>query len=745
MNDVNSFAALENRIRETVAVPDARPEFVERLYSDLMEQAHRKAQAAHRPLYLRPAWIALFSILLFLALTVLIAGPQRVAAEMRKLLGYIPNFGVVEQAAPLRILQEPVSLTREGITATVTGAVLSSDKTVLLFEVKDVPAEVFPHDRNTPSCERMPELRLPDGSRLPLSEAESGSAVGERFSYGPVPANIDQATFIVPCLAGTVTGQAPEDWEFPLRFTAAPANLTVVPVVEVTPSGGSSTEPEQAPITIQAYQIGDQYILTGRLQPTATTGSVQLISWQAVEAVDATGKPVGTEVSEIPGLPPFDWGVRIDAATTEYPLTITFRWTGTSVLPGEPVSFQFDAGQAPEPGQEWVLHQPIQIGGRTIMLDSIQTETGGVYRINFSGDEEATGISADIAGYTATGGGGGGDSIGHFWVSLAYVEFPSGKLQVTFSNLTVMGLPQTWSTQWSPQTLPPQPAPTAQEEPGPCLTLDKWNQLPGSHKPLPEGMGGKLVTTANEGGLLPAIYISNPDGTGSQKLATGAWPSLSHDGTRLAYSASDGLRILDIASGKSLNLGVDGYRLIWSPDDTRLLFTNTFHLYIANVDGTGLQDLGLSAQVLSPVGWLPDSQTILYSFLNGSGFDLRSYDLQTEEKIDLFTIHNKAGYASLSPDGQWLVFADRLNSEDVNWGIYISHLDGSERKLVAEPAVPTAFTSLWNPDGQWLLVNTIQSDPATKLEEQIPFLVDPFTCQTILLDAIHGIVESWGR
>jgi hypothetical protein len=741
MNDVNSIAALENQIRNTVAVPAARPEFVEQLYADLMKQASHKTHATRRPLYLRPVWIALFSILLFLALVVLIAGPQRVAAEVRKLLGYIPGFGVMEQMAPLRTLQQPVSQTREGITATVTAAVLSADKTVLFFEVKNVPAVALSHDENAPGCPAMPEFRLPDGTKLPLSAAESGTG-GERYTYGPVPANIDQATFFVPCLPGAISGKAPEDWEFPLRFVPASMDLTVIPVVAVTPSVPPSVASEPAPVILRAYQIGEQYLLIGLLQQGVSGGTIQL---GGVRAVDAAGKSVGTEVSDIPGLPAFDWGLKFDATLPQYPLSLTFSWVDSTMLPGATAAFEFDAGADPQPGQEWTLNQLIQMAGHTVTLDSIEADSRGGYRFNFTGDPGITGVSADIVGFTPTGGGGGGDGNGQFWVSLVYPELPAGQLQVTLSNLMATGSPRTWSTQWSPQILPPQQAPTAQVEPGPCLSVDRWGQLLGSHESLPEGVGGKLVTTVNEGGLLPAIYISDPDGTDSQKLAIGAWPSLSHDGTHLAYSASDGLRILDIGNGQTFGLGVDGYRLIWSPDDARLLFTNTFHLYVANADGSGLQDLNLTAQVLAPVGWLPDGQTILYSFLDGSGFDLRSYDLQTAKKTDLFTIHNKAGYASLSPDGQWLVYADRLNSEDVNWGIYTSRLDGSERKLVAEPAVPTAFTSIWNPDGQWLIVNTIQRDTATGSEKQIPFLVNPFNCQTVLLNDIHGTVESWDQ
>ncbi len=253
-------------------------------------------------------------------------------------------------------------------------------------------------------------------------------------------------------------------------------------------------------------------------------------------------------------------------------------------------------------------------------------------------------------------------------------------------------------------------------------------------------MGGKIVTTINEGGPLPAIYVSNPDGSNLQKIGIGAWPSLSNNGTQLVYSASDGLRIFNLSSGQSSAFGVDGYRILWSPDDTRMMFTNTFNMYVVNADGSGLQRVNtVSGQVLAPVGWLPDNQTVVYSMLSGDGFDLKTHNLQSGDTNDLFTIHNKAGYGAISPDGQWIVFADREFGE-TNWGIYISHLDGSERKLVAEPEVPTAFMSVWSPDRQWLIVNTWDVN-----DKNIPVLVNPFTCEAFALNQVNGVVEGWSR
>ena len=132
MNDFTPSTQLEDKIRAAIAVPQALPEFVNRLHAELMHQADLKNRKVLRPFYLRPAWIAFLAVITLLIGSTLIIGPQRVYAAVRQLFGYIPGVGIVDQSAPIRVLAEPVAVTRSGITLTVTEALLSADKTVWL-------------------------------------------------------------------------------------------------------------------------------------------------------------------------------------------------------------------------------------------------------------------------------------------------------------------------------------------------------------------------------------------------------------------------------------------------------------------------------------------------------------------------------------------------------------------------------------------------------------------------------------
>lgn len=690
--------------------------------------AQLKRKTFMQTLHARPA---ISIILLMLALSLL----SGVVYAVGRSLGYIPGVGIVEQDTPIRVLDQPTAAELDGITLTVTDAVLTSEKTIVLYTLENVPWDILSHD--VPGCIERPFLRLPNGDMLVSGEG-GGYPNQIRGEYPPIPAGINEATFVLPCIMNSIPGLAPENWELPLRFEPAPPDLTVIPVIEITPIPTPEVLNEQeAPVELNnALLIGDQYILTGIVQQSGSGGRITLID---IQVTDANGEQVYTRMPALHDLPSFDWGMQFQSGV-QFPLTLAFDWIHIAPVADSTAVFEFDAGENPQPGQEWTLNRTIQIGGRRITLETVRAGSRDGYSFIFSVDPDVTGLSLEIPGATVLGGGGGGGyGLGQFSVSQSFTELPKGKMNVILSDLLVATPLETWTMQWSFENPPTVEASEPASDPEACLTLAKWIQVTEQNDLHAPSIEGRILLTVNEGGPLPAIYISSLDGTISQKAAIGGWPSLSNDGTRLAYSAADGLNVLDLSTEQNTSFGTDGYRIIWSPDDTRLLFTTTFNLYVVNADGSGSQKINIeSSQVISPVGWLPDNQGVIYSILTGSGFDLKRYDLQSGETESLFTIHNKAGYGAISPDGQWIVFADHVG-EAGNWSIFIAHLDGSERRLVAEPEVPTSFTSVWGPDGSWLIVNTRTSDGA-----QIPVLVNPFTCQVAVLQ-VNGAVEGWSR
>jgi hypothetical protein len=566
-------------------------------------------------------------------------------------------------------------------------------------------------------------------------------------------------------------GAAAENWEITFHLKPAPADMKFAPIVTVAPPSkpapvaGETTTPALSNVaTLNGFtfqldnviELDDGFVFTGNLSWSDSvfpTGNGMISEAVIPILTDASGHKIPVEEVPLNGATmdehKMPWSYRTNGKAFSGPLTFSISSIKTSIS-ASPIDFEMDFGPDPHIGQRWEVNRDFVVNGQTVRLLAVSLGTvpdtcQGV-GVGFEFTPNPPGIydyvedtvpQEPMVCSSEHGGGGGGEPANPniFYAGVSYKDIPSGLHHYSINVSVPYVVNGPWQVTWTP---PLTSAPTPTPEAGACLTLDKWNQLSARNDPLPSGLGGKILTTVNEGGPWPAIYVSNLDGTVSTKIGTATWPSLSTDGTRLAYSVDDGIHIHNLFSGENHAIGTDGYRIIWSPDSTRIMFTTTFALYVVNADGSGLQKIDTgSAQVISPTGWLADNQTIVYAVMGGDGFTFTSHNLQSGETKKLFTIQNKAGYGAISADGQWIVFADRVFGAD-NWGIFISRLDGSERKMVAEPEVPTAFTSVWGPDGQWLVITTQNHNGL-----DIPMLVNPFTCKAARLNNVNGMIEGW--
>ena len=722
-------------------------------------------------------------VIVLLALSLLTG----VVYAVGRLTGYIPGIGFV-QTNSLRVLAEPVSQVQEGITVTIEQVVVDSERTIIVYKTEGLTIQAANSKGEGGGPFGSPHLlRLPDGTTLEESTGYSGTPEPLlnnikteggwpnyvwRLVYPPVSRQVNELTLMIPVLQNMPVGAAAENWEITFQLKPAPTDMTYAPVIEFTPASedgttftpvaGETSAPALSNIaTLNGFtyqldnviELEDGYVFTGNLSwndSVFPTGKGVILEAVIPVLTDASGQEIPIEEVRL------DWSNQEHKALWSYrtnskafagPLTLSVSSIKTSMI-APAIDFEVDFGSNPQVGQTRDVNQDFVVEGHSIRLlsislDPVPSSCQGVgVDFKFSGDVPDVVVSDVVPQepIICSGGGGGGGGGGPvdptvFYGSVGYKNIPTGLHHYSISVSVPYVVNGPWQVAWNPSlTSEPMPTPEA----GACLTLDKWNQLSGRNDPLPPGLGGKILTTVNEGGPWPGIYVSNLDGTSPRKIDTGTWPSLSTDGMRLAYSIGDGIHVFNLSTGGNPALGTDGYRIIWSPDSTRMMYTTTFSLYVVNADGSGLQKIDTgSAQVISPAGWLPDNQTIVYAVMGGDGFTFMTYNLQSGETGKRFTIQNKAGYGAISADGQWIVFADRIFGA-TNWGIFVSRLDGSDRKLVAEPQVPTAFTSVWGPNGQWLILNT-QNTEGT----QIPILVNPFTCQVARLNHINGMVEGW--
>ncbi|MBK7320363.1 hypothetical protein [Candidatus Villigracilis affinis] len=200
---------------------------------------------------LKPVWAFAFVIV---ALTLIASAPAAVNA-LKKLFGYVPGVGLVENSSGLRMLVEPASLTHDGVTLTITNVFVYQDRVELIYSVQGIASENDGTQAEdgisnpTAFCGGVNpgefmitdgdvRLRLPDGTIL--ERDYTGKYPQNIFAMQPVyeaaiPADVTEMTFVLKCIPWARLGATPENWELPFSLVTVPAGTIVgEPVIEVT-------------------------------------------------------------------------------------------------------------------------------------------------------------------------------------------------------------------------------------------------------------------------------------------------------------------------------------------------------------------------------------------------------------------------------------------------------------------------------------------------------------------------------
>ncbi|MGC1379243.1 MAG: hypothetical protein WA821_23635 [Anaerolineales bacterium] len=260
---------------------------------DIPEQTNLWPQIAARierkDTVMNPKLKLVWTVALVLFVLLALSG---VAYAVGNLLGYIPGVGLVEQGAPIRVLAEPVSVTREGVTVAVSQVTITGDKTIVVSRELGVPHSAYPENEAMGGCILEPAyLRLPDGTKMEVVQ-----------NMPPVPTKFNEATYVLPCIFNTLPGSVPENWELPLRFVPAPPDLTVVLVTEILPSPTPAPDvntpaaPENLLVVTKALEIGNSYIIMGEFRYNVSKDtSLPPGSWWVdggSKMTDATGQSI---------------------------------------------------------------------------------------------------------------------------------------------------------------------------------------------------------------------------------------------------------------------------------------------------------------------------------------------------------------------------------------------------------------------------------------------------------------------
>lgn len=727
--------------------------------------SHLERPTLVQTLRARPALAVLTGLLAFGLLT-------GVAYAVGRSLGYIPGIGLVESGAELRVLAAPVVVERDGITLTVTQGLASPERTVLTYRVENIPESALARDfaegeTPPPSCTPQNLLRLPDGTTLsPTSGQGTGWQLGFeiRDVFGPLPADVNEATLLVPCLLNTAPGMAPENWEAPLVFVPAPPDLTIVPVTEITPtvastaeSAGTAEAPRPSPITVErTIALDDGTILIGSFHSIATADGLTTspFVWH-LRVTDANGNDVPFNYASDIDLPAGDehtsaWAYKIMGVDHAWPLTITID-SLDAVFSGPQVEFHFDTGASPQLGQEWSIDDDLDLGGHLLrVLTATRTPDG--YAFSFQSDGAITGVAVDIQGtepyIPPAGGGGGGGGDGSLSAGVAYAgSVPQGDLTVVIRDATI-AVPGPWSIEWQPEGAAGQPAPSPTPGAEACVSDETWAEARASEPAaLPSGLSGRfLLFGPNDDGTRYGVSTYGLAVGTREFIAAGSWPMVSPDGTRVVFTGDDGLVIYDFATGETAMLpGTDptDYRMVWSPDSRKIAFirSSADQIMTINADGTAQQQVVDNSAIYHLlVGWA-DSDHLLITEPVPEGVAIQSLDLSDGSTRDLFTMSSNKADAVVSPDSQWIAFTSSLGGMMGN-GLYVSRLDGSQREQVAAIDGRALYFPIWSPDNRWLILGL--PDPDDAVDGIAQALLELDTCRLIPLPDLGGDVYSWG-
>jgi TolB protein len=175
------------------------------------------------------------------------------------------------------------------------------------------------------------------------------------------------------------------------------------------------------------------------------------------------------------------------------------------------------------------------------------------------------------------------------------------------------------------------------------------------------------------------IFVADDDGTHQKKIASGALPEISPDGTRVAFNTEADAKtrpgperhiaIADVASGKVTVLkdipSDNCFGPVWSPDGKQLAFSimadKEWHLGLVNADGSGfrfVKNAALKSDAFGAPEWARDGKSILCHDLDNiyridlDGNILKKWELS---KILTDASMNGGDRLSISPDGNVLL------------------------------------------------------------------------------------------
>lgn len=689
-----------------------------------------------------------------------------VVQAVKKLFGYIPGSGFIEQNSPIRVLKDPVDLEVGGISITVSQVIADSEHTSIVYKLDHIPDTDEINAEMDGYCRALPVLKLADGTLLqPKTIAGNSWASGlsRQLDYGAVPADENSASLLFSCIESAPLTKETSNVTVAFELVNAPDDIKVYPIVELPTSEMTETSANRPSVSgssinlhlAKYVQTDNDLILFGSLQSASTDFRLSWVDSDAVHLTDSAGTSITIKEDQSiidPQAGDSDsqsLGIVYRTASAYQPGTATLTVDEVWVDFQGGQGFSFDTGPSPQPGQTWQIGQTLDLNGvKTTIIDASEGPDGKSLNFNFKTQKSISNLLICDSEHDILGGGGGDSNTG-----FTYKEnVPSGHL-----NLYVCGFSQKITGPWQVKfDLPAsigKTTPTAL--PGACLTDSSWKTaLQNSANQTPEALGIQMLladTPAPE--FYYHILLYSMADLSSEDLGKAYSGSISPDGEKVVLATDDGLKIMTLEDHQEIDVADTTRRdmnPVWSPDGSEIAFTRgpiagmmggsgPYQLMLVNADGSGLRALLADGDANYAQSWIPGSSQLIYTVKTEQGAAIKSIDSDTGEIKVMTEVNYQNTDVAISPDGKKIAYEAMLPGE--KYSIWVSDLNGSNARLIsnADPIVTTI--PQWSPDGQWLAISVY--DTSLNENSATISLVNPTTCQVIPLTDLHGSVNSW--
>ncbi|WP_445665690.1 TolB family protein [Fodinibius sp. AD559] len=197
------------------------------------------------------------------------------------------------------------------------------------------------------------------------------------------------------------------------------------------------------------------------------------------------------------------------------------------------------------------------------------------------------------------------------------------------------------------------------------------------------------------------LFVMDEDGNNVRQLTNNGIfyiGDISSDGTKILYTnfPKDGLFRMnaDGSEQKKLISDADIGLGSWSPDESQIFFGSgrdgDFELYIADADGSNIEQITDNTYGDDYPDWSPDGDKIVFRSRPDDAFNLYTINSDGTGLTQLTSATKNVGGARWSHDGQKLVF-----SRDGD--IYTINADGSDEQLVYDGS-RNLFNPSWSAD-----------------------------------------------